>query len=83
MQAALEHLAQPLDELRAAARVAQGQRVGAQQQHGPHDRRRQWLADARGVAEQQPLLELPGPLRGHEGRGQRAEAGGHAVDDLA
>ena len=35
----LEHRAEPLDELRPAARVAEGQRVGAQQQHGAHDAR--------------------------------------------
>ena len=83
MEAQLEHPAEPLDELRPAARVTQGQRVGAQQQHGPHDGRRQRLADAGGVAQQQPLLQLPGALGRHEGRGQRAETGGHAVDDLA
>ncbi len=74
---------QPLDELGPAARVAQRQRVGAQQQHGTDDVGRKRLADAGGVAEQQALLQLACTLRWHERRGQRAEAGGHAVDDLA
>ncbi len=83
MQAVREHLAEPLDELRPAARVAQRERVGAQQQHGAHHGGGQRLTDAGGVAEEQPLLQLASALGRHEGAGQRPEAGGHAVDHLA
>jgi hypothetical protein len=80
VHAPLEHVAEPLDELGPAARVAESKGVGAQEKHGPHDLDRQWLPDSRGVAEKQPFLELAGLVRRHEGRGQRPEAGGHAVD---
>ena len=74
-----QEVEQPVDDERPAAAVAEGQRVGPQQEHRPDDLAREGRADAGGVADQEVLLEPPGVGRLDEGRGQVAEAGRHAV----
>ena len=62
--------------------MAECQGVGTQQQHRAHDLAWERRPDTRGVTLEQPLLELPGVPGVDEGRGQRAEAGRHAIDHL-
>ena len=77
-----QQVADPIHQDGPAAGVAQGQCVGPQQQHRPDHVARQRIADADGVGDEQVLLEPGGVGRIDEGRGQVAEAGRHAVDDL-
>ena len=75
----VEHRQQSIDEQRPAAAVAEGERVGAQEEHRPDDLARERSAHPRGVAHQQVLLQLAG-LRGlDERRGEGTESGRHAV----
>jgi hypothetical protein len=83
VDALAQQLQEAVDEFGPTAGVAEGQRVRPEQQHGPHDLGRQGLADASGVTQEQAFLQLSGALRRHIGGGQRAEAGGDSVDDLA
>ena len=59
------------------------ERVRAQQQHRPHDLARQRLADARGVADEQVLLEPLGVGPVDRPIGERTEPGREPVDDRA
>ena len=68
---------------RPYAGVAQGQRADPQQHHRPHHLARHRRADAGGVRADQRVLQLGPALGGDERVGQRAEAGGDAVDGPA
>ena len=57
VDAALEERQQPVDDDRAAAAVAERERVRPEQQHRPDDLHGQRRADARRVAHQEVLLE--------------------------
>ena len=81
--AAVQALDQQLDRDDASAGVALGERVRAQQHRRAHDLVRVRLADAAGVAAQEPQLELLGQLLGDRARDESAEAGVHAVGVLA
>ena len=83
VDAGAQELQQAVHEQRPAATVAEGERIGAEQEHRPNDLAWEWLADPGSVAHQEVLLEAPGLLRLDEGRGQVAESGRHAVDDGA
>ena len=63
--AAVEALEQQLDGLDARARVALRERVRAQEHRRANDLVRVGLADAAGVAAQEPQLELLGQLLGN------------------
>ncbi len=63
--------------------MAEGQRVGPQQQHRPHDLRRERRPDPGGVAHQEVLLELPRLSRLDERSREVAEPGRDAIDDRA
>ena len=80
MDAEAQEVEQAVDDQRTAAAVAEGQRVGAQEQHRPHDLARERRADAGRVAHQQVLLEETGLFGGDERGGEVTEAGRDAVD---
>ena len=81
VDAPAQHLQEPIHEQRPAAAVAEGQRVGPQEQHRAHHLAREGRPDACRVAHQQVLLEPAGLGRWDRGRGKGAEARRHAVDD--
>jgi hypothetical protein len=74
---------QPVDELRPAAGVAEGERVRPQEEHRPDDVARERRPDADGVAREEVLLEPAGVCRRDVRGRQVAEAGGDPVDDRA
>ena len=76
---AVEQLDQQLERLEPDAGEALRQHVGAQRHRRAHDRHRQRLADARGVAAQQVHLQLRQRLGGNLHFGEVAEAGVDAV----
>ena len=80
--AAVEALEQQLDRLDARARVALRERVRAQEHRRAHDLVRVRLADAAGVAAQEPELELLGQLLRDRARDEAAEARVDAVGVL-
>ena len=81
--AAVDALDQELDRLDPRARVALRERVRAQQHRRAHDLRRVRLADAAGVAAQQPQLQLLGQLLRDRRRDEASEAGVDPVRVLA
>ena len=78
----VEHRDQQLDDLDADAGEPDGQGVGAEHEHGPHDLVGQRIADAGRVATDQVALELGGLIGRDPDVGQVAEAGRDAVDGL-
>ena len=74
VDARLEQRADRVDEQRPAARVAERERVGPQQQHRADDLARERRADARRVRDEQVLLEAGGVLGRDERRREVAEA---------
>ena len=81
--AALEAPEQKLDRLDARTRRAFRERVGAEDHRGADDLAGVRLADAAGVAPQQPQLQLLGQLFGDGLRDEPAEAGVDPVGVLA
>ena len=71
-----QEVEQALDEQRATAAVAVGQRVGAQQQHRANHLARQWRTHANGVADQQVALQQPriGRQRSARARDRRSRS---------
>jgi len=53
-----QQIADPFDDHRPAAGVAQGQGVGPEQQHRPDDIPRQRVADTDGMGDEKILLKL-------------------------
>ena len=83
VDAELEEGADPVDEQRPAARVAQRQRVRPQQEHRADHLARERPADACRVRRDEVLLERGRILGRDERRREVAEARRHPVDDLA
>ena len=81
--AAVQTVEQQLDRLDPRARVALGERVGAQQHRRAHDVVGVRLAHAARVRAEQPKLQLLGLLLGDLLRDEPAEARVHAVGVLA
>ena len=82
VDAAIEHVDQPLERAAADAGEALGEDVGAQRHRRTHGADRQRLADAGRVAAQQIELERAKRIARDRRLGQRAEAGVDAVDRL-
>ena len=78
----VEHGDQALRHFRASTRAAHGQAPGPQQHHGANHLTLDHGAHARGVRADQRQLQFGRALGWDRGRGQRAEAGGDAVDGL-
>ena len=76
-----EERQQPVHEQRPAAAVAEGERVRAEQQHGPDDLARERRSDPGRVAHQEVFLELARLLGLDERRREITETGRDAVDD--
>ena len=74
---------QRVEQLLADARAARAELVGAHGHRRAHDLHGQRRAAAAGVAAQQPPLVVALPLVRRGRRAQRADAGGHAVEQLA
>jgi hypothetical protein len=74
---------EPLRHDGACAGVAEGEGVGAEDQHRPDHVSREWLADPRGMAHQQVLLEPLGVRPVDDPVRQGARSRGHAVDHRA
>ena len=75
----VEQREQRIDQLGAHTRDAGSKAVRLEQQHAPHDRRRERLADAARVTAHEIELQLPHLVRGDALVRERAEAGGDAV----
>src|SRR6266850_310891 len=82
MNAALQHLAQRLDDQRTHARVSLGHGVGAQQHHGARLKFTQRLAHADAMRSDQIELQVADLLRRNAHVAQLAHAGVDGIRDL-
>ena len=83
MDAQPQEVEEALGHDRPSAGVPQGERVRPQQEHRPDDLAREWLAHARGVADEQVLLEPLGIGAIDRAVRERAHPGRDAVHDRA
>jgi hypothetical protein len=83
MDAQAKEVEDALDDRDAASREAQGERVRSQQEHRAHDLALERTADPDGMTDQQVRLQPVALVGIDRTSGEVAEAGRHAVDDLA
>jgi hypothetical protein len=83
MNPVIQHRDEQLGNPRPYPAVPLGQYVGAQQEHRPHLRHWQWLADAAGVAAHQVSLQRYQFIHSDPHFGQLAKSGVDTVDGFA